>query len=249
MGLIGTTRHSLAIVVVIATYAAIVAPALGSVPIRPAKSPALLNPKGQPGGGSPAPDGLSWDAPESCDSERFNGRAGTRRLRAYVEHWWPRVETWGYGSDPCRASLHDEGRAVDLHLDVRSGKDRRAARQLKRFFLRKDSHGEPWAMARRFGLQELIWNCHIWVSALADLGWQRYSRCDEPGATRTDKHKNHVHIGQTWLGARNQTTAYTGYEVCGACAVTDGGEPPTSVRGPFPVWAGPVTGNPVAQRP
>ena len=121
------------------------------------------------------------------------------------------METWGYGSDACRESLHDEGRAVDVHLNVKSAKDRRVARQLKRFFLRTDAEGEPWAMARRFGLQELIWNCHIWVSALADQGWHRYSRCDEPGATYTDKHKNHVHIGQTWVGALKQTTAYTGY--------------------------------------
>lgn len=204
-------RSPILAVLVIAAFAAIVAPAPGSETIRPAKNPALLNPKGQPHGGSPVPDELSWDAPESCDSERFRGRGGTRRLRAFVEHWWPRVESWGYGSDPCRESLHDEGRAVDQHLNVKSAKDRRVARQLKRFFLRKDAEGEPWAMARRFGLQELIWNCHIWVSALADQGWHRYSRCDEPGATYTDKHKNHVHIGQTWLGALKQTTAYTGY--------------------------------------
>jgi hypothetical protein len=235
-------------VLVMAACAVIVAAAPGSDTIRPAKNPALLNPKGQPRGGSPAPDGLYWDAPESCDPERFKGRAGTRRLRTFVEHWWPRVETWGYGSDPCRESLHDEGRAVDLHLDVRSRKDRRAARQLKRFFLREDSQGEPWAMARRFGLQELIWNCHIWVSALADQGWQRYSRCDEPGATYTDKHKNHVHIGQTWLGARKQTTAYTGYELCGACEISDGRESPASARSPLSPSAGLMLGNPVARR-
>ena len=235
-------------VLTIAAYAAIVAPAPGAETVRPAKNPALLNPSGQPPGGTPAPDARYWDAPESCDPERFKGRAGTRRLRAFVEHWWPRVETWGYGSDPCRESLHDEGRAVDLHLDVKSRKDRRAARQLKRFFLRNDSQGEPWAMARRFGLQELIWNCHIWVSAIAEQGWQRYSRCDEPGATYTDKHKNHVHIGQTWLGAQRQTTAYTGYELCGGCAVSAGREPPASVRGALPPLARPLTGNPVARR-
>ena len=63
-------------VLVIAAFAAIVARAPGSETIRPAKNPALLNPKGQPRGGSPVPDELSWDAPESCDSERFRGRGG-----------------------------------------------------------------------------------------------------------------------------------------------------------------------------
>jgi hypothetical protein len=187
------------------------APALGSEELAPGQQPDQLEPAGQPEAGAPPPDELRWNSPRRCRKDRFRGRPGTKRLYAFIEQWWPQVENWGYGSKPCRDSLHDEGRAVDVHLDVRVKRDRRAAHQLRRFLLRADSDGEPWAMARRFGIQELIWNCRIWTSSYAERGWRRYSLCDDPDTDYTHKHKNHVHIGQTWRGARRKTTAYTGY--------------------------------------
>ena len=191
--------------------AAAAVPALGAEDLLPGQEPEAVDPAGRPLGGDPVPDELRSNSPRRCMKDRFKGRPGTKRLYAYIEHWWPRVENWGYGSRPCRDSLHDEGRAVDVHLDVRSRADRRAAHQLRRFFLREDTAGEPWAMARRFGIQELIWNCRIWTSTYAERGWRRYSLCDDPGTDYTHKHKNHVHIGQSWRGARRKTTAYTGY--------------------------------------
>jgi len=211
-------RRTLVLIVLVATaVAAVAAPAPGAETVHPGSEPTQLDPTGRPHGGDPAPDELFWKSPNSCDAKRFKGRTGTRRLYAFIEHWWPRVENWGFGSKPCRDSLHDEGRAVDLHLDVRVRHDRRAAHQIKRFFLRSDSDGGTCAMARRFGIQEFIYNCHIWTSTYAEQGWRRYSRCGEASATYTLKHKDHIHIGQSWQGARKRTSAYTGYEVCDEC--------------------------------
>ena len=174
-----------------------VVPALASQSVRPAHEPARLDPTGRPHGGAPQPDDL-FAEPQQLRREAVQGAHGTRRLYAFVEYWWPQVENWGYGSDPCRDSL-DEGRAVDLHLDVRSRPDRRAAHEIKRYFLGDDSDGAQWAMARRFGIQEFIYNCHIWTSTYAERGWRRYSRCTS-GASYTLKHKDHIHIGQSWRG-------------------------------------------------
>jgi hypothetical protein len=240
--------RSLMLVALVASASAVaVAPALASQSVQPAHEPARLDPTGQPRGGAPEADDLFWQSPNSCDKRRFEGRTGTRRLYEFVEYWWPRAENWGYGSDPCRDSLHDEGRAVDLHLDVRSRPDRRTAHEIKRFFLRDDSDGAQWAMARRFGIQEFIYNCHIWTSTYAERGWRRYSRCTSR-ASYTLKHKDHIHIGQSWQGARKKTSAYTGYEVCDGCVPPEEPAPPARVFETLPDAEPPpdLSGNPVA---
>jgi hypothetical protein len=71
-----------------------------------------------------------------------------------------RCERWGKG----RASLHAEGRAVDWHLDAARAADRREARRLIDLWLATDSAGNEHALARRMGIQEIIWNCHSWWS-------------------------------------------------------------------------------------
>jgi hypothetical protein len=238
-------RHVVLAALVATASVCLAATALASHTMQPGYEPAQLDPTTRAHGGNPPPDEVRWNSPNSCDKKRFKGRTGTRRLYAFIEYWWPRVEFWGYGSEPCRESLHDEGRAVDVHLNLRVKKDRKAARQIKRFFLRKDSHGERWAMARRFGIQELIWNCHIWTSTYASEGWRRYSRCG-PGASYTLKHKDHVHIGQQWRGARKKTTAYTGYTWCHQCADPEGTAARDGLFDSLPSPAPDGSGNPVA---
>src|SRR2546423_1678582 len=61
-------------------------------------------------------------------------------------------------------SLHAEGRAVDWHLDVHSAADRNAADALIRLLLAPDRLGNAAALARRMGIQEIIWNCQSWWS-------------------------------------------------------------------------------------
>jgi hypothetical protein len=76
-----------------------------------------------------------------------------------------RCERWGKNS----ASLHSEGRAVDWHLDASRPADRREARRLIDLWLATDSAGNQHALARRMGIQEIIWNCRSWWSG--SDGW------------------------------------------------------------------------------
>ena len=157
--------------------------------------------------GSPRPDRLRWASAEGCSG---GSQRGTRNLLRYLEHWWPRGESWGIYS--CRLpSLHSEGRAIDFHLDVRNSRDRRAGHAISRFFRARDSAGVRWAMARRFGVQEIIFDCKVWGAERAREGWRPYFQCDNPGANRTAKHTDHIHIGQNWRGATRRTTAWTGW--------------------------------------
>jgi hypothetical protein len=106
-------------------------------------------------------------------------------------------------------SLHSEGRAVDWHLDVHDASQKRAAKRLIALFLARDRAGNNHALARRMGIQELIWNCHAWWAG--DGGMRRYSACfDSDGHRRrvddTTAHRNHVHIGLNWRGARKKSS-------------------------------------------
>jgi hypothetical protein len=117
-----------------------------------------------------------------------------------------RCERWGKNS----ASLHAEGRAVDWHLDAARPPDRREARRLIGLWLATDSAGNEHALARRMGIQEIIWNCHSWWSGVERMG--NYSVCFTDSGrrrkhvNRTEAHKDHIHIGLSWAGARKRTS-------------------------------------------
>jgi hypothetical protein len=106
-------------------------------------------------------------------------------------------------------SLHSEGRAIDWHLNASSSADRRVARKLILRLLATDKAGNPHALARRMGVQEIIWDCRSWWSGAERMG--PYSACyDRKGRKRkvdvTTAHRDHVHIGLNWAGARKRTT-------------------------------------------
>ena len=106
-------------------------------------------------------------------------------------------------------SLHAEGRALDWHLDAREPAERRAADRLIRLLLAEDRAGNPHALARRMGIQEVIWNCRSWWSGAARMG--RYSACyDRRGRPRPVSdaiaHRDHLHIGLNLPGARTRTS-------------------------------------------
>lgn len=60
------------------------------------------------------------------------------------------------------------------------------------------------------GIQEIIWNCRSWWSGAEGMG--NYSVCFTERGTRrknvnrTAAHKDHIHIGLSWAGARKRTT-------------------------------------------
>jgi hypothetical protein len=138
---------------------------------------------------------------------------GTRLLEDWLaEHW--AGESWGIvRCERFRGgsvwSLHSEGRALDWRLDARDPAERAAADRLVRLLLAPDRRGHPAALARRMGVQEIIWDCRSWWSGAPGLG--RYSACyDAAGRPRridrTTAHRDHVHLGLNWRGARGRTS-------------------------------------------
>ncbi len=110
-------------------------------------------------------------------------------------------------------SLHSEGRAIDWRLSARSAADRREARRLILLLLAKDKAGNVRALARRMGIQEIIWDCGSWWAGSERMG--RYSLCyDGRGRRRriseTLAHRDHMHIGLNLPGARKRTTFWRG---------------------------------------
>jgi hypothetical protein len=112
--------------------------------------------------------------------------------------------------DRRRLSLHAEGRAVDWHLDAGSRTDRRAAKRLITMLLASDRAGNPHALARRMGIQEIIWDCRSWWAGSDRM--EPYSVClDRRGRAKKDvnvtlAHRDHVHIGLNLPGARKRTS-------------------------------------------
>jgi hypothetical protein len=117
-----------------------------------------------------------------------------------------RCEKWGKDS----ASLHAENRAIDWHLDVGVQADRKAADELFRLLLAPDADGNPQALARRMGVQELIWDCGYWGAGMTEFQPYRpcYTKSGKPRkkVDKTIAHRDHFHIGMTKPGAKALTS-------------------------------------------
>ena len=117
-----------------------------------------------------------------------------------------RCERWGARE----ASLHAENRAIDWHLDVTVPADRAAARRLIDLLLAPDATGLPHALARRMGVEEIIWDCSYWGAGMP--GFKRYSPCYGTDGRRlkhvdpTVGHLDHLHIGMSKAGAAKRTS-------------------------------------------
>jgi hypothetical protein len=120
-----------------------------------------------------------------------------------------RCEKWG----PREASLHAENRAVDWHLDVRNPADRAAGRDLIEMLLAPDRLGTPHALARRMGVEEIIWDCSYWGAGMDDF--KPYSPCFNKNGERRKRvdptvgHLDHLHIGMSKAGAAKRTSFWT----------------------------------------
>ena len=150
------------------------------------------------------------------DASRCTPKArqqGVERFIAWIDQefagvsWGTyRCEKWGKG----QASLHAEGRALDWHLDAARKSDAREAERLVRLLLAPDKRGELQALARRMGVQELIWDCGYWRQGMT--GFSKLDACFKPNGAkraridRTQAHMDHVHIGFTVKGANGRTS-------------------------------------------
>jgi hypothetical protein len=186
---------------------------LALLPASAAAFPSVFRPvRGNPAdrlAGTPI-EGYRYDHARRCVKRPRAGMLALQRwLQAHTagESWGiMRCEKLG-GRD---YSLHAEGRALDWHLDARSRADRRAGDRLIRVLLAPDRDGNPQALARRMGVQEIIWDCRAWWSGA--IAAQRYSACYSKRGKRrrhvnaTIAHIDHIHIGLNKMGAARLTS-------------------------------------------
>jgi hypothetical protein len=155
------------------------------------------------------------EAPRYDDGKRCQRgeRPGTRALERWIDShfrgtsWGTyRCEKWGPGS----FSIHAEGRALDWHLDAGDPAEKRNAMRLIDMLLASDRTGEPTALARRMGVQGLIFDCRQWFAGMTSL--DRYSYCyrrdgrRKRNLNRTEAHMDHIHIELNWPGAQMKTS-------------------------------------------
>ena len=155
-------------------------------------------------------DAERYDRSRRCTSRP---RAGTLALQAWLQRN-ARGVSWGIMRceklGPRNFSLHADGRALDWHLDVNDPADRREAQRLIALMLAPDRLGQPHALARRMGLQEIIWDCKSWWAGTE--GMRAYSVClNGNGDLRrhvdpTLAHRNHIHFGLSFAGAAMRTS-------------------------------------------
>lgn len=96
-------------------------------------------------------------------------------------------------------SEHYDGRAIDWALNAHDPHDRRIGDAVAQWLTA--NNGE---MARRFGIQSIIWNQRVW-HAYDDSGWRRY--------VGQSPHTDHIHFSFTWDGAMMRTSWWTGVAV------------------------------------
>jgi hypothetical protein len=175
----------------------------------------LLPMKGNPANqlASLPPDEIEYDRARRCDPKT---KPGVVRFTRWLQRnargvFWGsyRCEKWGKRE----ASLHAENRAIDWHLDASDAGDKRAARALIRLLLAPDKVGTPHALARRMGVEEIIWDCSYWAAGMEQF--VKYSPCfnkhGEPRkrVNKTIAHRDHIHFGMSKRGAAARTTFWS----------------------------------------
>jgi peptidoglycan hydrolase-like protein with peptidoglycan-binding domain len=107
-----------------------------------------------------------------------------------------------YGTLRTCAAEHGEGRALDWMLDAKDPEQLALGNALTRWLSAEDSAGRPGAMARRLGINYIIWNRQQWFAWDPDMAWKPYYG--------SSPHTDHIHFSFTWDGAYARTSWWTG---------------------------------------
>ncbi len=116
-----------------------------------------------------------------------------------------------YGTIRCDGGLHATGRALDWMLDARRHHQKQLAMTVINTWMAADKRGRANALARRMGIQLIIYNCRFWQAG--NRGWSRYSACSggRQNADPTQGHIDHVHIELTKPAAHLRTSFWRSY--------------------------------------
>ncbi len=99
-------------------------------------------------------------------------------------------------------SEHYEGRALDWMISAAKPDEKALADAIVAWLVAPDKQGRQGAMARRFGINYIIWNRHMWRSYAPERGWAVY--------TGVSPHTDHIHFTFSWGGALKKTSWWTG---------------------------------------
>ncbi|HEX6713244.1 MAG TPA: hypothetical protein VF066_07660 [Thermoleophilaceae bacterium] len=152
-------------------------------------------------------DPIHYDNATKCNGGKV--WAGTKSMVSWLQrnaagvNWGEyRCEMWGKHE----ASIHSAGRAIDWHPATMSD-----GHALVKLLLAPDKQGNAAALARRMGIQGIIFDCQAWFGNWdGELG--DYSYCYTKRGKRkknldpTQAHMNHVHIELNLAGAKKRTT-------------------------------------------
>ncbi|USQ80068.1 cell wall-binding repeat-containing protein [Ornithinimicrobium faecis] len=148
-----------------------------------------------------------WFYTYSCDPNNKPGMVAFANLMA---NHYDRPTWWG--SRSCIAgdnSQHYEGRAVDWPMNAYNAADKAIGDSVAQWLTA--NNGE---MARRFGVQSVIWNRQSWY-LYKPGSWYPYN-----GAS---PHTDHLHISFSWDGAMGRTSWWDGTPITahdyGTCRV------------------------------
>ena len=110
-----------------------------------------------------------------------------------------------YGILRTCAAEHGEGRALDWMINANDPTQLALANAITRWLSATDSKGRPGAMARRFGINYIIWNRQMWRAYDPGRGWAPYYG--------VSPHTDHIHISFNWDGARMRSSWWSGVAV------------------------------------
>jgi hypothetical protein len=173
---------------------------------NPANDPALLKMKMDPN---------RYDGADGCVRR---DPKGMKQLIRFLKRTTKKNTI--YGTIRCDGGVHGTGRAVDWMLDARKRSQKNLAMTLINTWMAKDTRGRGNALARRMGIQLIIYNCKYWQAG--DRGWNPYSACSGKNPDPTQGHIDHIHIELTKPAAKLHTS-YWEYAGTGAGSGIGGG--------------------------
>ena len=126
--------------------------------------------------------------PTACSGARTAARGGGRTRRRCTPRAAPSTGTW---TSPTRPTATRRARLIEL-------------------FLAPDSAGNQHALARRMGVEEIIWDCSYWAAGMQEFIPYRpcFNKHGEPRrrVDPTTAHRNHIHFGLSKAGAMRRTS-------------------------------------------
>lgn len=206
---------------------------LASAALLPAPAVAAAVPVPAPKAfGAVADDFPHWEPESGCSPTQ---KPGAKALRTLLRRTYGTIASNTVRACTSADSGHEEGRAVDWMTSVRVPEQKAMAEAFLSWLLDTDSYGNTFAMARRLGVQYVIWNNRMFRLYDTARGWTEYSGClakkKRKRAYDNTCHRTHVHISLTWDGAYKRSSYASGYVACPAFPTPWGAAPALPTEG------------------